>query len=133
MRATPLSVAALGLCLLVAGAHANENVVLTVKPVLCIVGTSKPSCEMRFLVAWHSEVAGDFCLFSDFAPSPIDCWAAQSSGTIEEIRVVIAPFSYWISDGDAERRLAEKLVDVMSTDLGDRRRNRRNRHAWSVL
>lgn len=126
------------LSILIAGGFADAvarglPVVLTVKPVLCITDRRNPTCEMSLLVAWESEAAGDFCLYSDVAAAAISCWARESSGRIEEARVVERPLTYWLTNGEPGVRVAEATVDVVTTDSEDRRRGRQRRHAWSLL
>lgn len=106
---------------------------LSVKPLLCVTDRQNRSCEMSFEIAWRSRNAGDFCVYSDFVSTPIGCWLQQTSGLATEVRVVDTPFSYWISASSSEQRLAVAVIDVVSTYVEDRRRNRRKRHAWSVL
>lgn len=112
----------------------DDPVVLRVKPVLCITDARAPQCEMSLIVDWRSTLAGDYCLYNDFsADEPLGCWQAQAAGRHVEDRVVDETFSYWLTRGDADGRLAEAQVEVMSADSSDRRRNRRSRHVWSIL
>ena len=130
---TTLSVIVLAAVSASAESPADEPVTLRVKPVLCITDKRNEHCEMSFIVQWESEYAGDFCLHNDFSDGPLDCWLERSSGRFDEDRVVVSNFSYWISVPHGETRLAEAEIEVMSTDSADRRRNRRSRHAWSIL
>lgn len=112
----------------------DDPVVIRVKPVLCITDERTPQCEMSLIVDWQSAQAGDYCLYNDFsAGEPLDCWEEQAAGQHVEDRVVDRTFSYWLTRGDVDRRLAEAQVEVMSTDSSDRRRHRRSRHVWSIL
>jgi hypothetical protein len=46
---------------------------------------------------------------------------------------VIQSFSYWLTIPGRDQPLAEARVELMTIHSTDRRRRRRNRHAWSIL
>ena len=58
--------------------------------------------------------------------------AIDGEGLVED-RVVVQSFSYWLTGASVDSRLAEAVVEVMSTHSSDRRRHRRSRHVWSIL
>jgi hypothetical protein len=117
-----------------ADAPAQERrVTLSVKPVLCITETRAESCELSIQVVWRSNSAGRYCLHSDLASEPIQCWTLAESGAIVEDRVVQETFTYWLTDGASDERLAEATLDVMTTESDDRRRHRQRRHVWDIL
>ena len=111
----------------------NVPVVLSVKPVLCITDRQHASCEMSLTIAWRSSSAGHYCLYNDLKTAPLACWARETSGHVEEARLVDRPLNYWLSQGETGVRVAEATVEVVTTDADDRRRNRQRRHAWSLL
>ena len=111
----------------------SEPVQLSVKPVLCITDKRNQTCDMSFLVRWQSGEMGYYCLYNDFSAVPLECWEEGSAGVLEEDRIVDRTFSYWLTDRDLEVRLAEAVVEVLSLESTDRRRNRQRRHAWSIL
>ena len=106
---------------------------LRVKPELCITDKRKQACETSFLVQWESKRIGHYCLNDDFSALPLHCWEQKSSGSFDEERVVIRSFSYWLTLPGRVQPLAEAKVELMTIGSSDRRRNRRNRHAWSIL
>lgn len=123
-----------GMALLTVRAWAdNVPVVLSVKPVLCITDRHHSSCELSLTIEWRSSSEGDFCLYNDLRSTPLACWARETSGHIEEARLVDRPLNYWLSHRESGARVAEATVDVVTTDSEDRRRNRQRRHAWSLL
>ncbi|HEY8519690.1 MAG TPA: DUF3019 domain-containing protein [Gammaproteobacteria bacterium] len=111
----------------------ERHVTLTVKPMLCITDRREESCNLSILVSWRSDRAGSYCLHSDLADGPIQCWQIAESGTVVEERVVRETFKYWLTAGASGTRLAEATLDVMSVESDDRRRNRRRRHVWDIL
>ena len=115
------------------GKAVDTPIVLSVKPSLCIVDQHNTSCRMTILIVWQSETAGSYCLHNDVETDPISCWTGQSSGRTEEARVVETSLRYWLTDTGSETAIAEASVAVMSAEPGDRRENRRRRHAWSIL
>lgn len=108
-------------------------VTLRVKPVLCITDERQPDCKMTFLVQWESGQENDYCLGDDISLAPLNCWVQESSGEYDEDRVVKQSFKYQLTRDGEERPLAEAKVELMTIDNSDRRRNRRSRHAWSIL
>jgi hypothetical protein len=111
----------------------GDPVMLRVKPLLCITDERTPQCEMSLIVDWRSRRPGNYCLYNDLSDEPLDCWNQQSSGRHVEDRVVVRSFTYWLTVGSLDTRLAEAMVEVMSTHSSDRRRHRRSRHVWSIL
>ena len=111
---------------------ADDDMRLTVKPVLCVTDNRNPSCDMSFLVMWQSGETGYYCLFNDFAEAPVRCWSEELAGQLSEDRVVRENFSYWMTGNDPDTRLAEVTVEVLHMDSDDRRRKRRTRHVWDI-
>jgi hypothetical protein len=117
-----------------AGSHAQERrVTLSVRPLLCITDSREEPCELSILVTWRSDRAGSFCLHNELSSEPIQCWQRAASGMVVEERAVRETFSYWLTDGLSDARLAEATLDVMTTESGDRRRHRPRRHVWDIL
>ena len=109
-----------------------EDMALRVKPVLCIVDSRNPSCDMSFLVVWQSATTGYYCLFNDFGDTPIRCWSEEHEGELSDERTVQESFSYWMTGSDEETLLAQVEVEVLRMDSDDRRRKRRTRHVWDI-
>jgi hypothetical protein len=125
------------LCTAVAAITANaevpgEPVKLRVKPQLCITSKREPACEATFLVQWESKSVGYYCLEAEVAATTLRCWEQASLGNFDEERVVKQSFSYWLKSPGHDPPLAEARVELMTIDSSDRRRYRRNRHAWSI-
>ena len=118
--------------LLAAGNVHAEEMALTVKPVLCIVDSRNPSCEMSFIVMWQSGSSGYYCLFNDFGDAPVRCWNEEREGQLTDERDVRQGFSFWMTGVDGEVRLAQVDVEVLRMDSDDRRRKRRTRHVWDI-
>jgi hypothetical protein len=116
-----------------AGAETQDlPVSLRVKPELCITNKSGQACETSFLVRWESEFIGFYCLTDDLSPTPLRCWERKSSGSFDEERAVTQSFSYLLTTSGRDQPLAAARVVLMTIDSSDRRRSRRNRHAWSI-
>ena len=118
--------------LILAGNVHAEDMELTVKPVLCIVDSRNPSCEMSFIVVWQSATSGYYCLFNDFGDAPVRCWSEEREGRLTDERDVQQGFSFWMTGADGEARLAQVDVEVLRMDSDDRRRKRRTRHVWDI-
>lgn len=121
------------LILLPAISHADGEMRLKVRPVLCIIDERTPNCQMSFLVLWQSAETGYYCLYNDFGQAPLRCWTEQRSGELSDERTVNSEFSYWMAGGDNESPLAVAVVEVLRMDSDDRRRKRRNRHVWDIF
>jgi hypothetical protein len=118
--------------LLAPGNAAAEDFEFSVKPVLCITDSRKPSCDMSFLVVWQSATTGYYCLFNDFDDTPLRCWTADREGGLTDDRTVQENFSFWMTGDDFASRLAQVDVEVLRMDSDDRRRKRRTRHVWDI-
>lgn len=108
----------------------DHEMVLSVKPVLCITDKRTPSCHTAFLVAWQSNLHGYYCLFNDFTKAPLQCWSDDRDGELNDERTVDESFSYWMTGDDSGVKLAVAAVEVLRLDSSDRRRKRRTRHVW---
>ena len=118
--------------LAIANEAADEDMEMTVKPLLCVTDNLNPSCDMSFLIVWQSITTGYYCLFSDFADAPMRCWNKERAGEATDDRTVTQDFSYWMTGNDAGARLAEVSVEVLRLETDDRRRRRRTRHVWDI-
>jgi hypothetical protein len=121
------------LCMATANAEApNEEVKLSVKPRLCVTGKREQACETSFQVQWISTRIDRYCLQDDISSAPLRCWQRDADGRFEEDRVVERSFSYQLTKPGQDPPLAETRIELLSLESSDRRRNRRNRHAWSI-
>jgi hypothetical protein len=118
--------------LALAADQGDDDMRLTVKPVLCVTDNRSPSCDMSFLVVWQSGEAGYYCLFNDFAEAPVRCWSEEQAGRLSDDRTVTENFSFWMTGVDAGMRLAQVDIEVLRLDSDDRRRRRRTRHVWDI-
>jgi hypothetical protein len=108
------------------------DVLLKVKPVLCVTDNRNPSCELSFLVTWQSGETGYYCLFNDFADGALHCWSEERAGELADDRTVDESFRFWMTGEDLANRLAEVDVEVLRLSSDDRRRRRRTRHVWDL-
>ena len=111
---------------------ADNDMQLTVKPILCIIDKRTPQCEMSFLVIWQSGTNGYYCLYNDFSTMPVRCWNEERSGQLRDERTVQKSFDYWMTNDGKDYRLAQIRVEVLRMDSDDRRRRRRTRHVWDI-
>ncbi len=114
-------------------ARAEEPATLTVKPVLCVTERREEGCPLSITVSWRTEREGHYCLYSDLGEEPIRCWEDAAEGTIVEERVIRETFSYWLTSGVTNAKLAEATLELVTTASDDRRRHRRRRHVWDIL
>ena len=121
------------LFLLPMAAHADEEMQLKVRPVLCVVDDRAPACEMSFVIHWQSAETGFYCLYNDLVPAPLRCWEEQRSGEHNDERKVETGFRYWMAQSDAAAPLAVVMVEVLRIHNDDRRRKRRSRHVWDII
>ncbi len=106
---------------------------LTVRPLLCIVDSRQPVCDVRFLVAWQGIETGYYCVSTDSDEQPLRCWPDAREGSLEDDREFSEDFSYRLNRDEEPAPLASVTVEVLRMDSDDRRRNRRTRHVWDVL
>ena len=114
-------------------AAADEDVELTVKPLLCIVDQRTPSCDMLFRIVWRSADRGYYCVLSSLEDEPLHCWLEQRGGELDDERSAEEDFSYSINEGNGDPPLDTVTVQVVRVDSDDRRRRRRSRHVWDLL
>lgn len=134
MRFCRIAVPILSLACPLSGAADDEATMqLSVRPKLCVADSRNRACDMSLTVTWESLNRGYFCLYNEFQGAALICWNDDASGSFAEDRSVAESFNYWMAGRNVEIRLAEAEVEVLYLDSSDRRRNRRRRHAWSVL
>lgn len=109
-----------------------DDLKLEVKPVICVTDNRNPNCELSFLVAWESRVAGYYCLFDDFTESALRCWMEERTGRTTEDRTIDRGFTFWMTGRNLAVRLVEVDIEVLRLDTDDRRRRRRTRHVWDI-
>ena len=106
---------------------------LSVRPLLCIVDSRTPACDLSFAIAWRSVETGYYCVFTDSVEQPLRCWTEHREGELSDQRRSEQDFSYWITSDDTATPLASATVEVLRMDSDDRRRERRTRHVWDVF
>lgn len=112
--------------------EAERAVVLSVKPLLCIVDQRAPACDMTFVIRWHSEENGYYCVFNDEEDDALGCWRDERAGETEDRRSVRENLDFWINESNGAP-LDTVTVEVLRLDSDDRRRRRRSRHVWDLL
>ena len=115
-------------------ALAEQDVVLTAKPGLCILQDASTSqCWVSVELSWRAATAGDFCLHHSLAPTePLACWENASQQMHVAELVSRENVRYWLQRDASTEPLAPVTVRVLS--LAQRQPNRRRRrHAWTLL
>lgn len=106
---------------------------LSIKPKLCVRGTSADQCELEVKISWHGNETGEYCLYSDFSGTPLRCWESDVSGQLHDQVSITADLNYWLAWQPTDDELARRTLKVLTAKSDDRRRSRRRRHVWSVF
>ncbi|CAA0081497.1 Uncharacterised protein [Halioglobus japonicus] len=122
----------LPLLLLAQPVAAQDEIVLTARPGLCILKEPQTrQCVMGVELSWRGPV-GDYCLYQSVVQEPLACWAGKAAGELQSRLVSEEDVTYWLQRTLSQEHLAEVVVRVVS--LAQRRpQNRRRRHAWTPL
>ncbi len=115
-----------------ADSEPDNDMSLSVKPVLCITDARSKTCDIAFLVEWRSELNGDYCLFNDLESTALRCWSNRYDGQHNDKRLIAESFTYWMTGEEAKVKLVVAAVEVLRLDSNDRRRKRRSRHVWDI-
>ncbi len=110
----------------------TKDVILTIKPHICIAPRDTLSCISTIDVSWESKGVGDYCLITDFVDERLRCWQNQSSGFFKHKIVFNKNITYLITDGDTKNILATAIMKYKSLKPHRKYRKRRNRFPWSI-
>lgn len=117
---------------LVATARAEDAVVLTARPGLCVLkDTASTECVMGVRLEWRGPL-GDYCLHEAGVAEPLACWRQQPHGQHDAALASSEDVTYSLRRTPSEEVAAEISVRVLS--VAQRRPTRhRRRHAWAPL
>ncbi|MBT8145151.1 MAG: DUF3019 domain-containing protein [Gammaproteobacteria bacterium] len=119
------------LCAAVIARADDADVVLDVKPRLCVMGGDR-KCDASVVAAWRSRQPGAFCLHASGRETPLQCWQEMREGRyLGEHQIDGTLTLILIAATGAE--VARSEIEVLASDTSDRRRKRRRRHVWSIL
>lgn len=114
-----------------AGAAADDNYELLIRPSICVSYDSEDPCVMMLNISWAGGSGEPVCLKTAADDEYITCWSNQATGDTEQPYENSANVVYQLVSMHNNRVLAEAEVQVISRDLRDSRRRRR--HVWSIL
>ena len=113
--------------------NAGPELILRVKPSLCLRYSSGEECKLTVEVVWRDESPNDYCLHSVQDEQPVQCWENLASATLEEERAMQEDLVYWLSYPGEEAQLVVATIE-MATVVDDDKRNRtRRRHVWNLI
>lgn len=126
---------AVGFWLIGACAGAEDPVPpwITVTPSLCITDARTDACDLRLEIRWEAVAIDLHCVRGQGDETTLQCWTAALDGETAVRRVISEPLEIRLEAGQDATVVAATLVDVLSKDVGDRRRRRRTRYVWDVL
>lgn len=111
----------------------SPELILRVKPSLCLRYASGEECTLEVEVIWRDSVANSYCLHSIQDQEPVQCWENMEGATLEEERSMQEDLVYWLSrPGEAVQLVTAKVE--MATVVDDEKRSRsRRRHIWNLI
>lgn len=135
LRCAPHAVASLLLfaSLCVSAQQTPPAAELSIKPKLCVRGTSADQCKLTVKIKWTGNTSGEYCLYNDFSATPLRCWRRNASGKMQDQVAITADLSYWLAWRPTDDELARRTLKLLTAKSDDRRRSRRRRHVWSLF
>ena len=106
---------------------------LSIKPKLCVRGTSADQCKLSVKINWSGNSDGAYCLYSDAAEAALRCWQRTASGEMRDEVAITADLNYWLTWQPSDTELARRTLQLLTAKSDDRRRSRRRRHVWSLF
>lgn len=113
-------------------AWAEDEVVLTARPGLCVLkdATTK-ECVMGVRLDWRGP-QGDYCLHQAGVEEPLACWQQQARGGHDAALASAEDVVYRLRRVPSDYPVAQISVRVLSLAQRHPSRHRR-RHAWAPL
>ena len=131
-----LCVVFLVLTCLLASAQAAENLpdlVLKVRPKLCLRYADGDQCELDVEVVWRDHRPANYCLHSSQDKGAIQCWENSIGEQLVEFRRLREDLVYWLVLPGENRRLVEKRVELATLVKDQKRLRTKRRHVWNLI
>ncbi|HBR95781.1 MAG TPA: hypothetical protein DD979_00170 [Gammaproteobacteria bacterium] len=62
---------------------ASEDVRLSIKPSRCVALHEGQICYQNITITWRTAFPGNYCVYWEVAPQPLQCWENTRSGRFE--------------------------------------------------
>ena len=111
----------------------GPELVLNVKPGLCLRYSSGEECQLSVEIIWQDSEPGDFCLHSIQDSEPVQCWNNIEGASLEEERHIDADLIYWLSHPGQDIQLVTARVEMATIVEDDKRSRSRRRHIWNLI
>ncbi len=108
----------------------ETNLILEIKPSLCVLSHERQFCEDEVWIHWYSKQARDVCLYQDGKEERLQCWTQQLKGVFKHQLKTRETVRYLLKQNG--QVVAEQNIKVLEQFLPTKKR-RRNRHPWSLF
>ncbi len=119
---------------------AENDVVLSVKPKLCVLSNQRQTCKDKIIISWQSSKARSLCLFSNIKQVSLACWSDSWSGRTEQLIKTQESLEFYLKEklpgnnikNNQQQIVAQKKLEVIKK-FARRNKRSRKRHPWSIF
>jgi hypothetical protein len=104
------------------------DISLTSKPAKCVSLKQGNICYQDILMQWQASEVGDYCLYNQLEPEPIQCWQGNDHGQYSFEFNFAETQQYVMRQQDQSEDLAVATIEVKWVY-----KVRRNQFSWRVF
>ncbi|WP_223789489.1 DUF3019 domain-containing protein [Marinicella meishanensis] len=108
------------------------NIILTIKPHICIAPRGESSCISRIEVSWQSDRLTDVCLHAGMADEPLNCWQQSRSGEFVHRITILKDLDYWLTALGTAQIVIKSTVKYAALRPHRKHKRRRSQLPWSI-
>ena len=101
----------------------SGDIVLSIKPGLCLLATGETECRDSLLIKWKARQPYSLCLYQETADSSLYCWSAVREGEYQFEFAASETTDFELRDQQSDQLLISKSFKILTRETGSRRRN----------
>lgn len=104
-------------------ANSGGDIVLSIKPGLCLLSTGETECRDSLLVKWKARQPYSLCLYQETTDSSLYCWSSVREGEYQFEFAASETTDFELRDQQNNQLLISKSFKILTRESGSRRRN----------
>ena len=105
---------------------------IRIKPNICVAPRGAETCVSRMDIEWNSSRPASFCLHSNAANQPLNCWQGVASGAYQHRVTMTEDIAYWMGMEGYPQKLGETTLRFAALKPHRKYPRRGNRLPWSI-
>ena len=111
-------------------ANSAPEIVLLLKPRLCILSEVETHCNEHVIIEWQAATVVSLCLYKEQKIEPLQCWERAQIGRLEFSSLLSATTRFELRELATQKIMSQALYQVVSLQ---QKHQRARRNPWSFF